>query len=184
MRPPRAGFHLSGNQTLDLPRAIYQCGDARLDGFSEDDFTLRMMNNLLAIAIVTVFVVLALVHAYWAFGGRITWLAVVPEVKGRPAFTPSALATFVVAGALFACAGLIAATAGVLVVPVSPSVLTWLTFALALVLLLRAVGDFRLVGFFKRVRGTNFARLDTAVYSPLCLALSLGVFIVALDHHA
>jgi len=143
-----------------------------------------MMNNLLAIAIVAVFVVLALAHVYWAFGGRITWLAVVPEVKGRPAFTPSALATFVVAGALFACAGLIAATAGVLVVPVSPSVLTWLTFALALVLLLRAVGDFRLVGFFKRVRGTNFARLDTAVYSPLCLALSLGVFIVALGHHA
>src|SRR5712691_9271388 len=76
-----------------------------------------MMNNLLAIAIVTVLVVLALAHAYWGFGGRITWLAVVPGVRGRPAFTPSALATFVVAGALFACAGLIAATAGVLAVP-------------------------------------------------------------------
>src|SRR5947208_3625593 len=35
-----------------------------------------MINNLLAIAIVTVFVVLALVHTYWAFGGRIMWLAV------------------------------------------------------------------------------------------------------------
>ena len=158
--------------------------DARKSGARPSLWTLGMMNNLLAIAIVTVFVVLALAHAYWAFGGRITWLAVVPEVKGRPAFTPSALATFVVAGALFACAGLIAATAGVLAVPVSPSILTWFTFALALVLLLRAVGDFRLVGFFKRVRGTNFARLDTAVYSPLCLALSLGVFVVALDHHA
>ena len=142
------------------------------------------MNNLLAMVIMTVFVVLAVVHAYWAFGGRIMWLAVVPEVRGRPTFTPSALATFGVAIALFACAGLIAATAGVLAVPVSPSVLTWLTFALALVLLLRAVGDFRLVGFFKRVRGTNFAHLDTVVYSPLCLALSLGVVIVALGHHA
>ena len=63
-----------------------------------------MMNKLLTIVIVAVFVVLALAHVYWAFGGRITWLAVVPEVKGRPAFTPSALAAFVVAGALFACA--------------------------------------------------------------------------------
>ena len=123
-------------------------------------------------------------HFYWAFGGRITLLAVVPEVRGRPAFTPSALATFAVALALFACAALIAATAGVLPVPLSPSVLSWLSFTLALVLLLRGVGDFRLVGFFKRVRGTHFARLDTVVYSPLCLALSLGVFIVALGHHA
>jgi len=142
------------------------------------------MNNLLAIVIATVFVALAAVHAYWALGGRITLLAVVPEVRGRPAFTPSALATLVVAVALFGCAGLIAATAGVLAVPVSPSVLSWLSFVLALVLLLRAVGDFRLVGFFKRVRGTTFARLDTVIYSPLCLALSLGVFIVTLSHHA
>ena len=138
-----------------------------------------MMNELLAIVIVVVFAVLALAHVYWAVGGRITWLAVVPEVRGRPAFTPSAPATFVVAVALFACAGLVAATAGVLAIPVSPSVLTWLTFALALVLLLRAVGDFKLVGFFKRVRGTNFAHLDTVIYSPVCLALSLGVFVVA-----
>jgi len=143
-----------------------------------------MISNLLAIVIATVFVVLALVHAYWSFGGRIPWPAVVPEVSGRPAFTPSGLATFVVAVALFACAGLITATAGILAIPVSPSFLTWLTFALGLVLLLRAVGDFRLVGFFKRVRGTTFARLDTVIYSPLCLALSLGVFIVALSHHA
>src|SRR6185295_16894722 len=143
-----------------------------------------IVNDFLAAVIVAVFVVLALAHVYWAFGGRIAGLAVIPEVGNRPAFTPSAAATLSVAVALLACAGLVAATAGVLPVPVSPGVLTWLSFALASVLLLRAVGDFRLVGFFKRVRGTNFARLDTVLYSPLCLALSLGVFIVTLRHHA
>jgi hypothetical protein len=143
-----------------------------------------MVNKVLAIAIVAVFVVLALAHFYWAFGGRIAWLAAIPEVRGRPTFTPSTAATFFVAIALLACAGLIAGTAGILAVPLPPGVLAWLAFALALVLLLRAVGDFKLVGFFKRVRGTNFARMDTVVYSPLCLALSLGVFIVALSQHA
>jgi hypothetical protein len=142
------------------------------------------MNNLLAIVIVAVFIVLALAHVYWAFGGRIAWLAVVPEVGGRPTFTPSAAATFLVAVALLACAGLVAGTAGILAVPVSHGVLTWLVFALALALLLRAMGDFRLFGFFKRVRGTSFARWDTIVYSPLCLLLSLGVFIVASSHNA
>jgi uncharacterized protein DUF3995 len=144
-----------------------------------------MMNDLLAIAIVAVFVALALVHVYWAFGGRIAWRAAIPEVRSGLAFTPSAAATFLVAVALFACAGLVAATAGVIALPpVSPTVLTRLSFALALVLLLRAVGDFKLVGFFKRVRGTAFARLDTTVYSPLCLVLALGVFVVALGHNA
>jgi catechol 2,3-dioxygenase-like lactoylglutathione lyase family enzyme len=47
------------------------------------------------------------------------------------------------------------------------------------VFLLRAVGDFRLVGFFKRVRGTPFARWDTRLFSPLCVALGLASLWVA-----
>jgi hypothetical protein len=44
------------------------------------------------------------------------------------------------------------------------------------------VGEFKYVGFFKRVRGTRFATLDTLVYSPLCLLLAAGVAWVALRH--
>jgi Protein of unknown function (DUF3995) len=50
---------------------------------------------------------------------------------------------------------------------------------LALGLLLRAVGDFRYVGFFKSVRDSRFATMDTWCYSPVCLALSMGVAYVA-----
>ncbi len=39
---------------------------------------------------------------------------------------------------------------------------------------------FRYVGFFKRVRGTRFAEMDTRYYSPLCLTLSVLAFSVAL----
>jgi len=46
---------------------------------------------------------------------------------------------------------------------------------------LRAIGDFRYVGFFKRVRESRFARLDTFAYSPLCtlLALLIGFSAIA-----
>lgn len=77
-------------------------------------------------------------------------------------------------------AGLIAATAGVLAVGVPRVVLSGLSYALAFGLPLRAVGDSRYVGFFKRVRGSTFATLDTFVYSPLCLLLAAGVALVAL----
>lgn len=36
-------------------------------------------------------------------------------------------------------------------------------------MLARAVGDFRLVGFFKKVKGSEFALMDTLLYSPLCV---------------
>ena len=44
---------------------------------------------------------------------------------------------------------------------------------------LRAIGDFRYVGFFKRVRDSSFARLDTLAYSPLCAGLAVLIGISA-----
>ena len=44
---------------------------------------------------------------------------------------------------------------------------------------LRAIGDFRYVGFFKRIRDTRFARLDTLAYSPLCAVLAVLIGIAA-----
>jgi hypothetical protein len=121
---------------------------------------------------------LALLHVYWACDGKITAGAAVPESHGRPAFSPSRAATALVAGCLAAAAYVVAVAGGLLSSPLAPLARV-ASFALALLLLARAVGDFRLVGFFKRVRGSRFARLDTAVYSPLCLMLGLAAAYVA-----
>ena len=133
---------------------------------------------LIASALIAVFAGLSLVHLYWLFGGRVGQLAAIPEVDGQPVFQPSALATLVVAFGLALCAVVIAGTAGMCTLPPSQTVLVWMTRGLAGILLFRAIGDFQLVGFFKRIRHTRFARLDTAVYSPLCLALAIGSAIV------
>jgi hypothetical protein len=140
------------------------------------------MSRLAAYGAIIVFAALASIHLFWALGGRSGKLAAVPEISGRPAFAPSATATFAVAAGLVACGLLVAASAG-LVGPPSPSAwVTWSAFALSLALLARAIGDFRLLGFFKRVRGTAFARLDSLVYAPLCLFLGVTVFYVAAVH--
>ncbi len=136
------------------------------------------LTTIIALPLITVFLTLSLWHVYWLLGGPVGQDAAIPEVDGKPVFQPSATATFVVAIALTLCALLIAATAGLISLPLPNTLLTWLTRALALVLLLRAIGDFRLMGFFKRIRNTRFARLDTLVYSPLCLLLAIGSSIV------
>jgi len=139
------------------------------------------MFAVLAVALIAIFSLLALVHVYWAFGGRVGKVAAIPELRGTPSFVPGRTATLLVACGLFACVALVGAAAGLIDVPVEAVVIRWGCFGLALLLLLRAIGDFRLVGFFKTVRGSRFAWLDSALYSPLCFALAAGVSLVALN---
>ncbi len=136
------------------------------------------LKTAIAFPLIAVFLVLSVWHVYWVLGGRVGRDAAIPEVDGKPVFQPSTVTTFLVAVALVLCALLVAATAGLVSFPWSPTLLRWLTEALAVVLLLRAIGDFRLVGFFKRIRGTRFAHLDTVAYSPLSLLLAIGSSIV------
>jgi hypothetical protein len=125
------------------------------------------------------FVALALWHFRMALLPASGTSGAVPSVAGRPLFVPSARATAAVGFVLLLFACLVAATGGLVHVGIPPRLLTWSSFALALGLLARAIGEFKYVGFFKRVRGTRFAKLDTLLYSPLCLLLAVGVAVVA-----
>ena len=120
---------------------------------------------------------LGLTHLYWAAGGVAGKQAALPSVGGAPVFKPSAIGTASIAVILLAMAAWVAAAAGILAAPVPQGVLRVGAFVLAAIFVLRAVGDFRYVGFFKRVRGSVFARRDTWGYSPFCVVLA--VLIVA-----
>ena len=139
------------------------------------------MTDLVAWCVTLVFIALGLWHfrmAFWPGPGG----GAVPSVEGKPLFVPSTRATVAVGVVLLLFAGLVAATGRLLEVGASPRLLSWLSLALALGLLARAIGEFRYVGFFKRVRDSRFAHLDTWVYSPLCLALAAGVAQVAMHN--
>ncbi len=123
--------------------------------------------------------VAGLTHVYWAIGGTALKGAAIPEVQGRPAFVPSTPATVAVALALLVAAGLVAAQAGILGPAVPEGLALWGCRVLALVFLARGVGDFRLVGLFKKANASRFARWDTWLYSPLCLFLGLGCAAIA-----
>jgi hypothetical protein len=136
----------------------------------------------LASTVSLVFVALSLWHVRMAVSPSSGESGAMPSVSGKPLFVPSARATWAVAVVLLLFACLVAAMAGLLEVGIPRRALSWLCYALALGLFARAIGEFKYVGFFKRVRGTRFARLDTLVYSPLCLLLALGVALVAWQH--
>jgi uncharacterized protein DUF3995 len=133
-------------------------------------------------AAIVILLLAAAVHVYWAAGGKAGKAAAVPTAAGRAVIKPSAMSTAMVAAGLCVMAALVALRIGWLKLPgvaadhVLLQIAVWL---IAAVFALRAVGDFRYVGFFKRTRDSKFARLDTLAYSPLCAALAVLIGIAA-----
>ena len=122
---------------------------------------------------------LAGLHLYWAAGGLWGKRIAIPESNGKPAFSPSRLSTIAVAIALVIAACVVILRGFFLFSSFPGSPAHWATIAIGLAFSIRAIGEFRLVGFFKRVRGTSFATWDTWLFSPLCLLIAIGFFFVA-----
>lgn len=133
------------------------------------------MRSALILSTVAILAAIGLLHAYWACGGRLSIGAAVPQVGGVAAFRPSAAATWAVAIALFLAALTVAAAGDLIAAPGPAWAHAGAAIALALVFAARAIGNFGLVGFFKTRGDGAFARLDTWVYSPLCLILAAAI---------
>jgi hypothetical protein len=137
------------------------------------------MIRILGISVAAIFGVLGLIHLYWAAGGSIGSGAVLPTDGGQRVLNPTPVSTIAVAAALFVAMfvvlGRIKAIGGMI-----PEMIFYSgAWIIALLFLLRAIGDFHYVGFFKNVTGTDFARWDTLLFSPLCLFISVSTALVA-----
>ncbi|HEX4335691.1 MAG TPA: DUF3995 domain-containing protein [Polyangiaceae bacterium] len=139
------------------------------------------LHRAVAVALVALFSSLGALHVYWAAGGSWGSRVSVPEIDGKPAFRPGRTATLVVALLLATAAAVVSVRANLFVVGSAGSRIAHLgTWTLVAVFVLRAIGDFRRVGFFQGPRRTPFARYDTFLFSPLSLAIALGCLFTAL----
>ena len=136
------------------------------------------MIRILGILLASVFAVLGLFHLYWAAGGRVGGAAAVPTTGGERLFNPSALGTVLVAVALFTAMLVVLGQINLLGSSLPKWIFRWATFALAALFLVRAIGDFKYVGFFKSVLHTDFARLDSLLFTPLCLLIAIAAFLI------
>lgn len=127
------------------------------------------MESAAKLALAVLLGTIAAVHFYWAAGGTRGIDLAIPSAPGtssHPVFTPGVGGTAAVGVLLLA--GAAVATGHLL--PASQATVLRL---MAAVFTLRAVGERRYVGFFKRVKDTPFAVWDSRLFSPLCIALSL-----------
>jgi len=117
-----------------------------------------------------ILVLLALVHFYWAMGGRYGLEQALPTNKeGHRILNPSMFMTYMVGFVLLG----FAYVAYMLYIGETSIGIKSVGWGLSLLFLLRVVGDFKMVGIFKKIQNTAFARYDNWVFIPLCLFISL-----------
>jgi Protein of unknown function (DUF3995) len=128
---------------------------------------------IISILVATIFFLLSAVHFYWAMGG--TWkmdVAVPTNSTGKKTLSPSAMASVVVGMGLLLMGLIQLKDIASFLSAIDSRVFKFGNFAIAFIFAARAIGDFKYVGFFKKMVGTPFAENDSRFYSPLSLFLS------------
>ena len=127
----------------------------------------------------TILLLLGLLHFYWAFGGKWAFEKALPtNEEGKKLMNPKTMDSIVVGFGLtlFALFHLVRTEIVLMDIP------SWLTnsglWVITSIFILRSIGDFKYVGFSKKVRETEFALRDTKFYSPLCLVIGMIALIL------
>ena len=129
---------------------------------------------ILSLGLVIVFVGLGLIHIFWLAGGKWGLSQAIPaDPDGVKVMQPGWSATLMVGLGLFGFALFYGLRSGMVDFLTPDWVLKYIGWVIPGIFLFRAVGDFRYVGFFKRIRNTEFGRWDSRLFSPLCLAIAV-----------
>ncbi len=124
-----------------------------------------------------IFLFISIIHFYWALGGKNGLQYSIPtqEDSTTPLFQPKILGTLFIAGSFLIFTAIMLN---------SQSYIDWkfitqyqkpLLWFLSIIFLLRSIGEFKYVGFSKKIKNTLFAKYDTQYYSPLCFWLGCSI---------
>ncbi len=139
------------------------------------------MSVIIGLFIASILFLISCIHIYWLFGGRWGITGAIPTKDGKPLFAPNPGTTIFVAFALLAAALLILGRIGYLVnIFIPNSFFYYGVWGLTVIFFIRSIGDFKYVGFFKKIKDSKFAYCDTRLHSPICLLISISSLIINL----
>ena len=135
------------------------------------------MTTIIALFLFLIFLFLSSIHIYWCFGGKWAGGSVIPTKEDNKVIKmPGVVPTLIVAIGLLGF-GLLELMS---VIKFDIQFPTWFMSidkyglrVIASIFIVRAIGEFKYVGFFKRIKHTKFGINDTKYYSPLCLMIGL-----------
>ncbi len=119
-------------------------------------------------------IIMGLFHFYWVFGGKVGLDKALPTKDGIKLLNPSKALTFFVGVVLIVFAYIAYALQFYdFTVNENQNFYLYSGIFLSTIFTLRAIGEFNAVGFFKKIKDTEFAIYDTRYFSPLCIILGV-----------
>ena len=135
--------------------------------------------EIIVISNIFIFILMGAFHFYWAFGGKFFLDKALPTKNGKLLFSPGSFLTFIVGTVLI---GFSCITYMLYYSNKDSLYLQYLGWALFLIFTIRAIGEFNVIGFFKKIKSTEFSKYDTKYFSPLCIYLALVFAILSYKH--
>lgn len=125
------------------------------------------MNNIT----ITLLFIIAIFHVYWAFGGKVGLDKALPTKDGKLLFNPGKIAILLVAMIIFSFSFVVFQITH----STTSNFYIYAGWIISAIFALRVIGDFNVVGLFKKVKETEFANYDTKFFVPLCIYLSVSI---------
>lgn len=127
-----------------------------------------------------IFIILSVIHFNWVLGGQFGLSVALPtNSDGEMLMKPSRLATFIVGIGLLVFAFFYLLQTDYFNLNFPSWIFKYGNWIIPSIFILRAIGDFKYVGFFRKIKETEFAKWDAKLFSPLCLGIGvLGLMFV------
>jgi len=138
-----------------------------------------MITTILSLLLLIIFLVLGGFHFYWLLGGTWGLKKVIPTKKNEPNNLKIPKIATLIVGVILIFFGLVYFIKSKVINVSNPSWITnYMYWFIPFIFILRAIGEFNYVGFFKKIRDTEFSKADSKIFSPLCLIIGIvGVII-------
>ena len=133
-----------------------------------------MIVIIFSVILVIVFYFLSLIHFNWALGGQWGFNESLPtNLEGKRILNPKKRESFIVATGLLFFGCFYFLKLELISFTTDETIFKYLGWIIPAIFLLRAIGEFKYVGFFRKVRSTPFAKKDQQLFTPLCLVVAI-----------
>ena len=132
--------------------------------------------------LVIVFLILSGIHFNWSVGGKFGFDKTLPTKEdGTRVLNPKKIDSAIIGIGLLLFAIYYLVKTKILLVDLPHWILNYVGWIISSVFILRAIGDFKYVGFFKKIKATTFGLFDTKYFSPLCAFIGIVGIIIELN---
>lgn len=142
-----------------------------------------MTSIILSSIEVIIFLALSGIHFNWAFGGSFGFDKALPTKEdGTRILNPKRKDSAIVGLGLLLFAIYYMIIRRFIQIELPNWIINYAGWIIPSIFIMRAIGDFKYVGFFKKIKSTIFGKFDSKYFSPLCFFIgAVGIIIKMIE---